>query len=515
MVVMWAGAPAAPAHRPQCTRGVTTGSRRAPPPGRYQSGVPDSDVSLNDAQARVLRWIADGCPPGVMEGYAHRVSASALRSRELVRIFGKGKTWRAELTDRGRDLLERLDREPSARPTVEEVEPVAPAAQPAPASGEDSAGVAARRRLSKTEQLVADVIEAGGRLLLPDETGRGGVNWRQRAYAAQRHSKVPAGKHLSVSWTNTGFEIVLRDGETGNELGADEVPVPARLTKYHRVAQEFRDRTGLHEVSREALPRVLRIMHALAKEAERREYEVACVRVREDSYGRSEWKPSKDGQLVFTINGHDLKVRIWEKGSGLRGPYERQKKRWKEDRQQPVRLMRFVERPKPYDAGATGELNIEVLGWSERQSTWGDRKRWTLEDRLPQLMRELETQAAEAEERRLARERDEAERQRQWEAAMERAKRRLTEDHRIEVLRQRVHAWHEADAIRAYCDAVEARYGTDAIAVDPEAAQWLALAREHANRAQQLPRMPADPDITHEALKPYLGGWSPYGPRGW
>lgn len=264
------------------------------------------------------------------------------------------------------------------------------------------------------------------------------------------------------------------------------------------------------------LPRALRIVHGLAKEADRRGYEVVCVQVREDSYGRSEWKPSKDGQLVCTINGHELKIRIWERGCGLRGPYEHQRKRWREDRDQPYRLMRFVERPKPYDAGATGELNIEALGWSQgRQSSWGDRKRWTLEDRLPQLMRELENQAAEAEEHRVARERQEAERQRQWEAAMERAKQRLVEDHHVEVLSRRVRAWQEADAIRTYCDAVEARHGADAIAAEPEAAQWLALAREHAARAQRLPRMPADPEITHEALKPYLGRWSPYGPRGW
>jgi hypothetical protein len=49
-------------------------------------------------------------------------------------------------------------------------------------------------------------------------------------------------------------------------------------------------------------------------------------------------------------------------GSGLRGPYERQKRRWQEEREQPVRLMRFVERPKPYDTDATGELNIATLG---------------------------------------------------------------------------------------------------------------------------------------------------------
>jgi hypothetical protein len=178
--------------------------------------------------------------------------------------------------------------------------------------------------------------------------------------------------------------------------------------------------------------------------------------------------------------------------------------------------MHFVDRPKAYDTGATGELNIEALGSSYgRQTSWGDRTRWKLEDKLPNLLRELEIEAVEAEERRLAHEREQAERQRQWEAAMERAKRRVVEEHRLEVLRNRVRAWQEADTIRAYCAAVEAQYGADAIAADLDAVEWLALAREHADRAQQLPRMPDDPEITHERLKPFLGRWSPYGPQGW
>jgi hypothetical protein len=123
------------------------------------------------------------------------------------------------------------------------------------------------------------------------------------------------------------------------------VAVSARLSEYHRVAQEFRDRTSLHEVSRKALPRTLRIVQALAVEAERRGYDVACVRLSEDGYGRSDWKPARDGQLVFTINGYALKVRMWEKGAGQRGPYAQQLKRWKQDREQPFRLMQFVERP--------------------------------------------------------------------------------------------------------------------------------------------------------------------------
>lgn len=250
-----------------------------------------SAASLNDAQVAVLRWIAAGSPAGVMEGYTHRISASALRTRDLVRISGRGETWRAELTDRGR---ERLERELTAPATDGRNGSVAAPAQLAQSTEPRAAAAPARPRpLSKTEQLVADVLAAGDRLTLPDETAHGGVNWRQRAYAAQRDGKVPAGKRLSVSWTNAGFEIELLDGETGNELGAEAVPVPARLSKYHPVAREFRDRTNLHEVSRKALPRVLRIVHALAKEAERRGHRLACVRVREDSYGRSEWKPSQ------------------------------------------------------------------------------------------------------------------------------------------------------------------------------------------------------------------------------
>jgi hypothetical protein len=258
---------------------------------------------LNKAQVAVLRWIAAGAPPGVMEGYAHRVSASALRTRDLVRIFGRGETWRAELTDRGREQLERLERELSA-PTRDGKDgnvPDHPQLLRASRSEARADPEPGPPPLSKTEQLVADVIAAGGRLTLPDETADGEVNWRQRAYAAQRHGKVPSGKRLFVAWTKAGFEIELLDGETGNELGAEAVPVPARLSKYHPVAQEFRNRTSLHEVSRKALPRVLRIVHALAKEAEGRGYRIACVSVREDSYGRSEWKPSHDGQLVFTI----------------------------------------------------------------------------------------------------------------------------------------------------------------------------------------------------------------------
>jgi hypothetical protein len=81
----------------------------------------------------------------------------------------------------------------------------------------------------------------------------------------------------------------------------------------------------------------------------------------------------------------------------------------------------------------------------------------------------------------------------------------------VETLRRRVEAWEEAERTRAYCNAVEQRHGEE-IASDPEAARWLQFARQHADRAQRLPRMPDDPELRFDDLKPFLGGWSPHGP---
>jgi hypothetical protein len=456
--------------------------------------------TLNEVQVAVLRWISEGCPDGVVADSASaRISAAALRNRGLVRTSGRGPSWTAMITAAGTEYLRQ----------VEGPNPPLPR-QP---------------NTSVTQQLVDDVIVAGGSLRVPRKHWheKDGVDYERRARLANSYRKVPPGSRLVVKTASEDELLVDLVADRIVEAGGDDssrpsapVAVPARVRNYHRVAREFRDRTSLHEISRKGLPRALRIVHALAVEAGRRGYEVACVSVSEDGYGRSDWKPAQDGQLAFTIDGHQLKVRIWEKGAGQRGPYEQQLRRWRHDREQPFRLMHFVDRPKPYDSRASGELNIEALGGSYgRQASWGDRTRWRLEDRLPNLLAELEIQAVEAEERRLAREREEAEQQRQWEAAIEHAKSRVVADDRLDVLRNRVRTWGEAEAIRAYCEAVETRYGADAIAADPDAAQWLAIARDYADEAQRVPGMPPDPEITHERLKPYLGGWSPYGPHRW
>ena len=259
----------------------------------------------------------------------------------------------------------------------------------------------------------------------------------------------------------------------------------------------------LHEVSRKELPRALRILHALATEAERRGYRVACALVPGDSYG-SNLKLSGNGQLVFTIGGHELKVRLWEKGCGPRAPYEQQMERWRQDRAKPFREMLFLDRPRPYDKGAMRDLNLAILGWAHgRQTSWGDRQRWRLEDRLPQLLRELETQATEAEERRLAKEREAAERRLTWEAAMETAKSGSSSTPTRSTSCESVLRPGRKQTRSAHTARLSSATARRASAADVDAERWLAFARDYANEAQRLPKMPEDPEVTRDALEPY------------
>jgi hypothetical protein len=131
--------------------------------------------ALNDVQVAVLRWISQGCIDGVMADSASaRISTAALRNRGLVRTSGRGPTWKAKITAAGKEYLQQVDGPNPPLPR-----------QP---------------NLSVTQQLVDDVIAAGGSLRVPrkrwNETG--GVDYERRARLAESHGKVPAGSRLVV-----------------------------------------------------------------------------------------------------------------------------------------------------------------------------------------------------------------------------------------------------------------------------------------------------------------------------
>lgn len=202
-------------------------------------------------QVGVLRWIGDGCPAGVMEGESHRISAAALRRRGLVTTAGRGSSWTASITDAGREYLTRCD---GPKPPVPR-----------------------QSNVSVTEQLVRDVVAAGGSLLVQRSGGPGAVDYEQRARLAERHGKVPAGKRLVVHrLPYPELRIDLVDVPEGAEALLRPVPVPDRLVRPHPAVVAFREASDTLQVSRAAISRAGRILQGLVVEAERRGYKVTA-----------------------------------------------------------------------------------------------------------------------------------------------------------------------------------------------------------------------------------------------
>jgi hypothetical protein len=456
--------------------------------------------TLTEQQISILRWISEGCPDGVMEGDSHRVSAAALRRRGLVRTSGRGPTWSASVTEAGREYLEKVD-------------------------GEDPP-VARQANTSVTQQLVDDVISSDGALRVPRRGwyGEGGVDWEHRAQLAERYGKVPAGKRLDVVVvSDTELEVRLLD-DPGNPGRTElvEVTIPGKVGRYHAAARRFRDNKAHHEVSRAQLQRALRIVHAMATEAERRGWTVSSSRE-----GDEDQESARGETLTIVAGGHCFGLSLSEEGVRERGPWEKQVEHYRDIASRWGSYRGRDDPSGPYDADATGELNLHLdveRYWIFRghQSNWGDRASWKLESRLPHVFREIEERIAKADrveeeerieaERRAEEERRAAEeRERRWHVLMERARTSLVETRRATVLRSQEQAWREAKRLREYCDAMEAAHGGD-----PESAEWITWARQFASRLDPLsepPTMPEPPEETPEALQEHLPeGWSVRGP---
>ena len=468
----------------------TAGGRHARARDRRYDLTVAQRKTLTENQVTVLRWIADGCPDGIMpDGYHHRISAAALRSRGLVTISGRGPTWAAAITAAGTEYLDKVD-------------------GPEPP-------IARQANASITQQLVNDVIAAGGVLHIPRKSwyDSDAIDYVRRAQLAERHGKVPDGKLLVTTSFRDEVEIRLIDVDIEGSRATIEllpVPVPERVARYHAAARSFRDHTELHEVSRDQLQRATRIMHAVATEAQRRG-----------------WPVSPDA-AAMTITAQDLvcHLTITEKGVRQRARWEQQVHHYRHVRPDDY-FWRDRDLPRGrYDKDATGTLTLalscEDRSFAGRQGRWSDRQSWTLEERLPHLFREIEAriiharrmrehERIRAEEAAKRARRDAEERERIWRDLMATAHERLTEDHRTARLTADLDAWDQARRIRAYCEAATARYHDDA-----DVREWIAWARAHAERLDPLNHAPAflqPREATPEALQPYLpDGWSAQGP---
>ena len=190
--------------------------------------------------------------------------------------------------------------------------------------------------------------------------------------------------------------------------------------------------------------RALRILHTLAQGIETAGYRVTTASGPIFQYGRS----NRDRPLMqMVIGDYTLGIELTQQYD--RVPHERTAT----ERRQAERG--YTYGIPTHDRIPNDRLTLTLVGRFEyRQSTWKDSKRTNLDDVLHGVLREIEIRAHTAERARLARERAEAERRRQWERAMKIAKLKLRGPNRAEMLTRQARAWRDAALIRDYVQAM-------------------------------------------------------------
>jgi len=155
-------------------------------------------------------------------------------------------------------------------------------------------------------------------------------------------------------------------------------------------------------------------------------------------------------------------------------------------------------------------------GQPHRASEWVDSAQRPLEDQLAEIVQEIGLRGEAGERKRL----DDLEAARQkrlrWEAAMAEVRERYAEKFRIEQLESQEAAWRHAGRLGEYLQAARAQVEALPPGLErTQAEEWAEWATRHVADLQLMAqrfRLPKIPEPRSDDLKPFLRGWSPYGP---
>lgn len=171
-----------------------------------------------------------------------------------------------------------------------------------------------------------------------------------------------------------------------------------------------------------------------------------------------------------------------------------------------------------FDYTPSNRLRFILRGGSpHRASEWADVPDRPLEDQLAEIAQEVGLRGKAAEQQHLADQQAREAQQRRWETAIEAACTAYTHTYRVKHLEEQADAWHQTKRLTGYVTAVR----DHATSLPPgqertEIEAWLAFADarlQHLTESAAAPKMPCPPKPAGGDLKPFLGHWSPYGPR--
>lgn len=416
--------------------------------------------SLHPRQVEVLQWIAEGCPDRAWPDFTYKTTAVALQGRRLAKVSKRGG-WHAEITDDGRFYL---------------------------AYGE----YPGEPKRVKPPAVVR-------RTSIPKEV-------------TPRDAPTPAAEQLESGEPDEPESALSAPSDQPTESPPERpvIAVPAAIRNPHPAVAALRDAKGRLDMTPSVRGRALRVLQALVLAAEREGYRVEVVEPQSSGYGRVGYD-SKDHLIIDTGETREG-VRIFQQTDRSTHVLTAGETKEAGDR--------WGRKPPKYDYTPNEYLRIELeRTWDGTQRSWSEGPRGPIDRKLPAVLEEITRRHERSKQRRLQADAERLEHERQWHVAHERAKVLLQVHHRAEVLCEQANDWSRAGQLRAYVEAM--REKANAITSDEEraaASAWVEWAGAFAERLDPLSRvitMPAEIEPKPDALQPFMGGWSPHGPRGW
>lgn len=218
------------------------------------------------------------------------------------------------------------------------------------------------------------------------------------------------------------------------------------------------------DVSAETRPRALLILRSLADEAVKRGY---TLRATESEQATFQIEIGED-VFVFILGEERDKVERVDESEVTAAKYS-----WQRIQPKPVTV-------------PSGRLYLELVrGW--RNPKWADRRRWSLEDKLPAILSTIEEDSRQAQEKRRRAAARRQQRLDTWREAVPRAHALLTEEVNRSRLDVQLTARQRAEQIRRYCQDIDARHADEP---DPQVAEqirrWVNWARHQADDLDPL-----------------------------
>lgn len=445
--------------------------------------------ALTTRQAEILTWIGEGCPERDWPDYTHRTTAKVLQDRGLVKVKGHGSGWTAIVTEAGRAALSAgTSTRPTGRPLTQRPARAGTAAKATPRSDRGKAPP----HTVRAEDLVDRLVSAGGTLRIPDPPPAERAAYR-RALAAVAPEMLPEGKRVKHQGRNDGDLVIqLADQAEDRSLPRRPVPLPESLDPDLPVIRHLAAHPGLLDVSQASRARALLLIQALDEESRRR--------------GHAPAHRGKEPGFDLVIEGEHVTILVSEEKDEVSQipPETLASVKYDWQRARPVIMQDW-----------SGRLAMTLLAGRWGQSRWADRKRWTLDSRLPLLLERAEEVAKDRIETRVKADQAKAERHRLWQESVPRARHAYISELNRGRLAKQLEAYAGAQDRRSYADAVAQAASAMQPGPQREAAQaWATWIRNEADRLDpvlggKLLHFMTPDDISMWELGKYMpNGWS-------